>query len=393
MNISAQDQHPVLEGNAQNRTLFGGEYLQQKTFFEINEILSDKKITVKGGAVAGLGVGAKLMVHLAGTTDPNFKKPISRGTVVFSDNFLATVLLDEPIDFKQVYDGWVFVSEPIFNINPVSLQIVAKQSNTKYPKFTIEEATKIETALSTFPSVELHTIPELLLVKGTQTDSLIVASNGYLFSEILNASNNIEELKTKLKQYIQHQFLLGLQDKTEGISMEVKLVPVINGKADTNLIESKKINGLYEFEEGDVITLSIKNTGKKPAYINILDLQPDGIINAILPRKVPSGNETPLLPNSLRYIPGGSSFIFEPNDFKIKIFKPYGTEVFKIFVSEKEIDLEDIANSKGAPTRGDLSVLESLLKDSYKGVHKRGNEKADGTISEIIFRIKPSSPK
>ena len=99
------------------------------------------------------------------------------------------------------------------------------------------------------------------------------------------------------------------------------------------------------------------------------------------------------MPNSLRYIPGGSSFIFDPKDFKIKIFKPYGNEVFKIFVSEKEIDLEDIANSKGAATRGDLSVLELILKDSYKGVHKRGNEKADGTISEILFRIKPSLPK
>ncbi len=393
MNISAQEQHPVLEGNAQNRTLFGGSYLQQKAFFEINEIVNDKKITVKGGAVAGLGVGAKLMLHLAGTTDPTLKKPITKGTVVISDNFMATVQLDEPINFKQVYDAWVFVSEPIFNINPVSLQIVTNESKTKYAAFTIEEAKKIETALTSFPSVELHAKPELLLVKGNQTDSLIVASNGYLFSEIKKASNNTEELKTKLKQYIQHQFLLGLQANTDGISMEVKLVPVINGKADTNLIESKKINGLYEFEEGDEITLSIKNTGKKPAYINILDLQPDGIINAILPRKVPTGNETPLLPNSLRYIPGGSSFIFDPKDFKIKIFKPYGNEVFKIFVSEKEIDLEDIANSKGAATRGDLSVLELILKDSYKGVHKRGNEKADGTISEILFRIKPASQK
>jgi len=393
MNISAQDQHPVLEGNAATRTLFGGAYLQQTAFFEINEIINEKKITVKGGAVSGLGVGAKLMVHGAGTTDPTIKKPIAKGTVVFTDNFIATLQLEEPINFKQVYDGWVFISDPVYNINPVALQIATKPSTTKYSAFTLEDAKKIASSLSSFPSVDLQSKPDLLLVKGIEKDSLIVASNGYFFSEVSSTLSNIDDLKSKLKQYIQHQFLLGLQAKTDGISMEVKLVPVVNDKADTNLIESKKINGLYEFTEGDEITLSIKNTGKKPAYINILDLQPDGIINAILPKKIASENQKPILPNSLRFIPSETSFIFDPKEFKIRIEKPYGNEVFKIFVSDKEIDLEDIANTKGAPTRGDLSVLESLLKESYNGVHKRGNDKADGTISEIIFRIKPQLPK
>lgn len=393
MNISAQDQHPVLEGNAATRTLFGGTYLQQTAFFEINEIINEKKITVKGGAVAGLGVGAKLVVHGAGTTDPTLKKPIAKGTVVFTDNFISTVQLEEPLNLKQVYDGWVFISDPIYNINPVALQIATKPSTTKYSAFTLEDAKKIASSLSSFPSVDLQSKPDLLLVNGIEKDSLIVASNGYFFSEVSSALSNIDDLKLKLKQYIQHQFLLGLQAKTDGISMEVKLVPVVNDKADTNLIESKKINGLYEFTEGDVITLSIKNTGKKPAYINILDLQPDGIINAILPKKIAGENQKPILPNNLRFIPSETSFVFDPKEFKIRIEKPYGNEVFKIFVSEKEIDLEDIANTKGAPTRGDLSVLESLLKESYNGVHKRGNDKADGTISEIIFRIKPQLPK
>jgi hypothetical protein len=325
----------------------------------------------------------------AGTNDPAARKPISNGTVILSDNYTATVQLESPIGFTQIFDGWVFLKEPIYSIPPVMLQIATKQIRGNQIGFSTEDAKKIEASLQSFPAVSLHANPELLLVKGVENDSLIVVSNGYLFSEIPSALKNIEELKTKLKQYLQHQFLLGLQAKTTGISMEVKLVPVVNGKADTNLIESKKVNGFYEFTEGDVVTLSIKNTGKRPAYINVLDLQPDGIVNAILPRKVPSNNETPILPNSLRYIPGDETFVFDPNDFKITIYKPFGTEVFKIFASEKEIDVEDIANTKGAPTRGNLSELESMLKDSYQGVHARGNDQADGTVSEIIFRIKP----
>ena len=388
MNITAQNQHPVLEGNGTTRALFGGKFLHQSTFFEINEIISKNKITVKAGTIAGFGVGAKIMVHNAGTNDPAEKKPIALGTVVSSDNYIATVQLDNPINLKQTYDGWVFLKEPFYKVDPVALQIVTTQTSNHQNSFTAIEAQKIEASLQSFPSVNLHADPELLLVKGAEKDSLFVASNGYLFSVVNSTFNNIEELKTKLKQYLQHQFLLGVQAKTEGVSMEVKLVPVINNKADSSMLATKMVKGFYEFSEGDEITLSIKNTGKKLAYVSIIDLQPDGIINAILPSNK-KGNFD--LPDSLRFKANNSTYVFDPNTFKIRLSKPYGTEVFKVFVSEKEINLKDIANSKGASRGGggNLTALESILKDSYQGAHTRGSEPADGTISEIIFRIKP----
>jgi hypothetical protein len=386
MNISAQNQHPVLEGNATTRTLFGGKFLQQSTFFEIDEIIAKNKITVKAGTIAGFGIGAKIMLHTAGTNDPTAKKPISLGTVVSSDNYTATVQLDNPINLKQTYDGWIFLKEPFYKVDPVALQIVSTQTSNNQNSFTTIEAQKIEASLQSFPSVNLHANPELLLVKGVEKDSLIVASNGYLFSELTSALNNIEELKTKLKQYIQHQFLLGVEAKTEGISMEVKLVPVINNIADTSLLAGKMVNGIYEFSEGDEVTLSIRNTGKRLSYVSVIDLQPDGIINAILP----SNKEGTNLPDSLRFKANNSTYVFDPNSFKIRISKPFGTEVFKVFVSEKKINLNDIANSKGESSgRNNLSMLEFILKDSYQGAHNRGSEPADGTISEIIFRIKP----
>jgi len=382
MNMMAQEQHPVLEGNAEKRILFGGKFIQQAPFFEINEIISKNKITVKAGTIVGLGVGAKIIVHTAGTNNPNAKNPIANGTVIASDNYMATVQLDKPVTIKQPFDAWVFLTESKFTINPVALQIVTNQNG-----FSTSEAKKIESLLESFSSVTLHANPDLLLKKGAANDSLIVVSNGYLFSEVPSAVNNIDALKTKLKQYVQHQFILGLEAKTSDISMEVKLVPVVNGKADTTLLESKKVNGIYEFSEGDVITLSIKNTGKKLAYVSVVDLQPDGIINAILP----NNNENFNLPDSLKFRPNDPTYVFDPNAFKVTLYKPFGTEVFKIFVSEKKINLKDIATTQGTPTRGDLSVIETLLKDSYQGAHARGNEPADGTISEIIFRIKPKN--
>ena len=60
-------------------------------------------------------------------------------------------------------------------------------------------------------------------------------------------------------------------------------MPIINGKLDTTAIKNKMINNSFIANEGDTLTLKIKNTGMKDVYVNILDMQPDGTINPILP--------------------------------------------------------------------------------------------------------------
>lgn len=68
-------------------------------------------------------------------------------------------------------------------------------------------------------------------------------------------------------------------------------------------------------------------------------------------------------------------------------------EIFKIFASTEKIDLEDIATSKGEPTRGNFTVLEKLFKDSYnnaaRGVETVSLSSANGSTYNLLFRIKP----
>ena len=59
-------------------------------------------------------------------------------------------------------------------------------------------------------------------------------------------------------------------------------------------------------------------------------VSPDGKINPILPNTNPESG-SPITPEDLR-VEAGQEILF-PN-YKIKIYPPFGLEIFKIFVSE-----------------------------------------------------------
>ena len=108
--------------------------------------------------------------------------------------------------------------------------------------------------------------------------------------------------------------MLGLQSQIPDQKVVVNMLPVINGQIDTSAIAKKTINGILEFEEADQVTLSIQNLGKKPVYVNILDLQPDGIINAILPFKNAPEGKRNYMPQDLRIMPG-QIYVLNPKTF------------------------------------------------------------------------------
>jgi hypothetical protein len=379
MNISVPEQHPLLEGNGVDRKLLGGEFVEQKPYIGIDSIRPNNQLRLKGGKLSGLNVGAKVAIYPTGTSDPSKVQQLASGKIISADNFFSIVQPDTKINLVNAVDGWVFITEQVFDIKPVTVNV---------SKFAVADESAIRNGLRGFSSVVIGVNPELLIVKGVESDSIKVASNGYVFAAVDHATTHMETLKEKLKQYAQYKFLKTLQTKEEGISVDVKLVPVINGTAELDNIQKRMVNGRLELLEGDTVKLYAKNTGIEKVYINILDMQPDGIINAILPNEKEDMHAVDL------HLEPGKSTLF--GKYMIVIGPPYGTEVFKIFASSSEIDLEKIATSKGSTARGgNLSVLESLVKDSFDGVASRGSSpaNANGTTSGIIFRIKPNPQK
>jgi hypothetical protein len=115
-------------------------------------------------------------------------------------------------------------------------------------------------------------------------------------------------------------------------------------------------------------------------------MQPDGIINALLPHHG-RDRDHDVDPSELKINPGETKLL--PTQYTIKINPPTGQEIFKIFASENQIDLEDIANTKGESRGGNLTALEKIIRNSYNGVANRGEDGGDGLSYDLLFRINP----
>lgn len=399
MNEVAPNQHPVLEGNGIDRKLFGGEFVWQKPYIEIEKIFKGNPnlILVKAGLLSGLDIGAKVVVCPPDTKDPSKSLSLASGIVTKATNYTANIKLDKNLNNLNPTSAWVFVTEPVYNTKPVNIGFSATISRGAIPGFSETEIKGIKERFKDLPGFRFDGDSEIVIVKGEIKDfiSIKIASNGYIFKTIRDIGSVGDTLIEELKRYTQYKFLRDVEINDPDAQVEIKLVPFIKEKADTSKIDSKivhEIYEIYEFIEGDKFVVWIKNKGTYPVYVNILDLQPDGIINPIFPNKKATdskGNLKPIYPSDL-LLDAGASRIF--SDFPITLFPPFGMEIFKIFVSRKPIDMEGISDSRGATSRGNFTVLAKLVKDSYtmasRGYNSESLSNTDGSTFNVLFRIK-----
>jgi metacaspase-1 len=382
LNDIVPDQHPVIEGDGIDRVLFAGKFVEQKPYVEIEEINANKLI-LKGGLVMGLDSGAKVALYSSGTDDPSNSAPIATGIISSAESFRSTVILDKTPALLQPAGGWVFITEPVYKINPLVVQPGSVEKGNAALNFSQAEESAIKNILKTIPLVSLDGVPELLLVKGTINDSLKIAGNGSLFSA-MNSSDE-KKLREQIQRYSQYKFLQKLELTDPKCKLDVKLVPYINEKPDTTAIYKMMVNGIYECNVKDTLVIWAKNTGDNPVYLNILDFQPDGIINPIFPNT----QTAPIIKPEELKIEAGQEIIFKK--YKIGIGPPTGLEIFKIFVSNTQIDMEKIAK-RDIKGRGNFDVLERLVDKSYD-ITTRGDisgGKANGSVYNLLFRIKPA---
>jgi len=385
MNDKLPQQHPVLSGNGQDRKLFGGRFITQKPYLLIDSV-AGRQVLVKGGRFAGLDAGAKIAIYPAGTNNTRDARLLATGTVTQAGLYQAMINLDSDPGLKQAALGWVFITQQVFKMPPVNVGI---ENNTIQPAsrgkvtslFSPNEIFRIQKALKSLPDIKFSVNPDIIVSrgKGSTVDSLIVSSSGLTFDTIKNASKDTAALKSKIRSYVQYCFLKNLNVYDPEADLEVKLLPVRNGKPDTtyrNLTDSS-------FNVGDKFMIWVNNKSRQSLYINILDMQPNGVINAILPN-----NSQRIFADDL-LIPAGASFLFK--NYVIALSPPCGKEIFKVFASADKIDLEDIANTRGEGKRGNLSPFEALVKKSYDLRSGQGQNmsNANGSSYNLYFDIKP----
>jgi len=125
------------------------------------------------------------------------------------------------------------------------------------------------------------------------------------------------------------------------------------------------IDGKIHVGENDYIMLRIINRGLKDSYFNIIEMQPDGIITAVLPLEASQSSEL--------FVKAGCSIV--PRNFIIAGFAPpSGTEMYKVFATPKPINLTSIITKPTSSTKGNLSDIEKVILGSYGNT--KGEESA-----------------
>ncbi|MBC7874381.1 MAG: DUF4384 domain-containing protein, partial [Ferruginibacter sp.] len=395
MREKSPKQKPVLEGDGTDRELFGGNYVKQKAYFTIIPAQSNNAaIEINAGTVSGLTQGSVVSFYPSGTTDPAGKEPLQKGRVITARNFSSTVKLDKPDNelFKKF--PWAFVTELSYGSKKIKLKVNNSMQGA---------AAKVQTAFKDFQMVELSSNGDLYLDTMGSVDAWIFkyANSGIPFGDQTFSLSDSVLMKEILKRYDRFQYLQNLKFTEQGLSAKVELVFLdVNGNIDSAKLASRtKLTGL-ELQEGDEVYLKITNTGEKMFYINIVDIQPDGKINPMLPNKKLTDKNNYPAPIRAEDCAVNKYDSILLKSLTISILPPFGEETLKVFLSSEKLDLEDIltddandSQSRGAG--GVLNNMAQIFKSSKvnnkgtRGTDPKVNTAQNGTIFSVGFAIVP----
>ncbi|MEP7164356.1 MAG: caspase family protein [Ferruginibacter sp.] len=395
MREKAPNQKPVLEGDGIDRELFGGKYEKQQSYFTINKSQSKNNLVVlNAGSVSGITKGSEINFYEPGTTGTTGKTPVNSGKVASVSSFASTIKLDSADDNFLKINPWAFISE--LSYGEAKLKLFVRDSKPV--------AKMIEDGLKDFQLIEFDPNCDLVLdtSRSINNRALKYPNSDHIFQDgFVFPGDGMENLKAALKKFSRFRYLKALALNETGLSAVVQLVFLDEqGNIDSARLESRTRFGRLELREGDKVYLRIINKGTKPFYINIVDIQPDGIINAVIPNKNLKDRNDNLSPIKWEDCLVKKYDTLFLRDLAIGISRPYGEETFKVFLSSSPIDLEDILTSKdetdAKTKRGILNSLEKIFvhsnikENGTRGIDgTRVNTDENGTVYSLNFQILP----
>jgi hypothetical protein len=156
--------------------------------------------------------GAKVGLYPSITVDPSNGTLLTSGKVISTSLYESTIQLEKPLDDTLTAKYRAFVTETVFKIDPVKLDIItARNLPTKdfaSVFFTEAEVQATKTVFKDDPLVEFSSKPELALRKGNGNDELVIVSNGYVFKSFDNRKDYAADLKKAIRGYAQYKVLL-----------------------------------------------------------------------------------------------------------------------------------------------------------------------------------------
>lgn len=337
VNYYVRRQTPQAEGEL-DQNILGGKFLGRATYYKVRDRIAPDLVLLDAGQLQGLQDSTVVVFYSLDTRDTLGKPPLATGIVESAKPLDCDVRLDRPLSREQMKNAWVFVRRQHYGDLRLRLQLAL-------PDGPLREG-MLEFARER-PYIELvDNRPDLLLETTGNRAQLLQRDETVLYRQSAPADpvrKTIGELRKAIGDYLRAEFLRTVEARSDGIEAEIVIWYPYDSIRQVHL---------SQIDTGKKINITVRNTGSKPFYYNVLDIQPDNRINVVMPR----GNS----PAAEYYLPPGKSFTSEGHG----VSPPLGREVLKIIATPEPVDLANLVATNGASLRGrerQANPLEKLL--------------------------------
>jgi hypothetical protein len=328
-------QTPQAEGEL-DRQILDGKFVGRTTYFKTRSLINSKLVLLDAGQLQGLHDSTVVVFYPPDTRDTAGKKPLAVGIIESAKPLDCDVALDRPLSREQAKNAWVFIRQQRFGDLHLRLQITLPASplRDRMVEFARER-----------PYIELvDSQPDLFLESSGSLAQLLQRDETVLYRQ--SAANVpvgkvAADLRQVISAWLRARFLRQLETGSEGIEAEMRFFYGKNPEASS---------ALSQITVGQKVNIAVRNTGSKPFYFNILDIQPDNVLNVVIPR---AGH-----PAVEYYLEPGKTFISSDHN----VTPPLGREVLKIVATPEPVDLGSLIATGGASLRGRETTANPLEK-------------------------------
>jgi hypothetical protein len=342
-------------------------------------------VTLEGGWLQGIHEGTVVGLFLPETRSIEGKTPVAKGKVTYADATTCTVGLESEVEEETAKSAWVFILEQSFGDLSISFRNALPEGHPVLPFLRSKlEKTPVVKEAATAADLELTSSDE-----ASRGGAVQLLTNGGMvvttFQENLRPEILADRILQQMMSVAQVRFLKSLEMESSYLPLTFAIIPI---KYDPqtkqylgDLPRNERIdeNGNFRLKVGDGFRVEVTNHGFRPAYFTLLDIQPDNVMNVLMPSQW-NPRET-----AAEFVVEAGSTLALPAKYYKKIEPPLGTEVFKLIATDQPIDLRTVTKSRGQTRSASQNPFEKLLADSFfsDGTSSRGGGSLSMSATEV----------
>ena len=367
-------QTPLAEGDL-DYVLFGGKGFGKPLYFTITKDTVTKTLTIPVGKIYGIFSNTTLKLYKADTRDTANASLLAHALITDAGEYSSEIKLDKVIPDAQLKNAWVYLDQ--VNFGDLGVKVKINVSNPAISNRVTELFNKINQATLVDNAADLFIVSGM---NSFSSDSIYLVNGAEMV--VLQVDKNLDSralynlLSVKIGDYARANYLRKLSLSNIDYKVTVEFVPLkcvancstprSSEYADVSIKTKSDQSGNISFKDGDKFRLNITNhSDQKILYYSVIDIQPDNIVNVLIPGRIDQAEEFRILQ--------GQTVKLE------KIFTigpPYGLDVLKVIASDVPLDLRNIFQSRATKSirGGPHNPFETLVAGTFKaeGTNRRG---------------------